>query len=340
MKAAIHNPYLDTLGGGERYTMAVATILQKLGYTVDVEWGDAGIKEKLEKRFDIDLTNVNFIKDVKRGDGYDICFWVSDGSIPALKSRKNLLHFQVPFRKVNGNSLINKFKLLRINKVIVNSNFTKQIIDNEFGIDSVVLYPPVSVDKFVSKKKENNILSVARFSNLMQGKRQDVLIDTFKNFQKSNTNCKLILAGGVEVGANEYIKEIEDKAKNSKIEVIKSPTFKELKDLYSKAKIFWSAAGFGVDEEKEPQKVEHFGITVVEAMAAGCVPIVFNAGGHKEIIMNGVDGFLWNETSDMYGLTKKLLSDEKLRKSIAFEAIKKSKNFSYEEFEKNFTTLL
>ena len=209
MKAAIYNPYLDTLGGGERYTMAIAAALAKLNYKVDVEWKNAGIKEELEKRFGIDLTGINFVDDIKRGDTYDVCFWVSDGSIPTLRARKNFLHFQVPFTNVSGTSLINKFKLMRINKVICNSKFTKKIIDKEYGVDSVVLYPSVAVEKFKPKKKENIILSVGRFSNLMQSKRQDVLVKTFKNFYKSNSTYKLILAGGVEVGADEYIKELE-----------------------------------------------------------------------------------------------------------------------------------
>jgi hypothetical protein len=102
MKAAIYNPYLDTLGGGERYTMGVARALVAKDFRVDVEWKDMSIKEKLEKRFDIDLSNVNFIKNINRGDGYDVCFWVSDGSIPILRARKNFLHFQMPFQDVNG----------------------------------------------------------------------------------------------------------------------------------------------------------------------------------------------------------------------------------------------
>ena len=38
MKAAIYNPYLDSLGGGERYAMAVAQVLVKKGYQTDVYW--------------------------------------------------------------------------------------------------------------------------------------------------------------------------------------------------------------------------------------------------------------------------------------------------------------
>ena len=94
MKAAIVNPYFDTLGGGERYTMAVATTLVKLGYSVFLQWSDETIKEKLEARFGIQLKGVQIVDDVKRGDGYDVCFWLSDGSIPLLRAKKNIIHFQ------------------------------------------------------------------------------------------------------------------------------------------------------------------------------------------------------------------------------------------------------
>src|SRR4029077_15252738 len=121
------------------------------------------------------------------------------------------------------------------------------------------------------------------------------------------------------------------------IQLIRSPDFKTLRDLFGKAKIFWSASGYGIDEEKEPKKMEHFGITVVEAMAAGCVPLVIDAGGHKEIIQDGVNGFLWSDVADLYGITKKLSIDEKFRKKISVKAMETAKKYSYEEFEKNFS---
>ena len=58
MKAAIYNPYLDTLGGGERYSMAFAKVLSDLEYMVDVQWKSENIREKLEKRFGFDLADV------------------------------------------------------------------------------------------------------------------------------------------------------------------------------------------------------------------------------------------------------------------------------------------
>jgi glycosyltransferase involved in cell wall biosynthesis len=163
MKAAIVNPYLDTLGGGERYTISFAKVLSKLGFTVYVQWKDPSIKKKAKERFGIDIEDFKFVEDVKRGDGYDILFWVSDGSIPALRARKNILHFQIPFNNVGGKSLMNKMKLYRINNIICNSYFTKEFIDKEYGVDSQVVYPPVDVEEIKPRKKRNTILFVGRF---------------------------------------------------------------------------------------------------------------------------------------------------------------------------------
>lgn len=340
MKAAIYNPYLDTLGGGERYTMAVATTLSKLGYEVEVEWKDLTIRKKLEDRFGIDLSKINFVGDVKRGDGYDVCFWVSDGSIPALKSRNNLLHFQVPFTNVNGRTLLNKIKLARIKRVVCNSRFTKRVIDKEFGVDSVVLYPPVAVNQFRAKRKEDSIIYVGRFSDLTQSKRHDILIKSFKKlFDNGFEDWRLILAGGVEVGATDYLKKLKTMSVGYPIVFLESPKFGNLRDELSKAKIFWSAGGYGINEKSNPRKVEHFGITVVEAMASGCIPIVYKAGGHKEIVDDGKNGYLWTKVSDLVSKTRKLNQNKKQLRDLASQAKKDAQKYSYESFEKNLKKL-
>jgi glycosyltransferase involved in cell wall biosynthesis len=341
MKAAIYNPYLDTLGGGERYTLSFARVLLDMGYEVDIEWRSPEIIKLLEDRFGLDLSRINVVSDIKRGDGYDLCFWVSDGSIPALKSRKNFLHFQVPFHDVNGISLINRMKFFRVNKVICNSAFTKQIIDKEYGVDSVVVYPPVDTISIRPKRKENIILFVGRFSELLQNKNQDVLIKNFKKLVDLGLNdWKLILAGGVEVGAGSYLEGIKKMSRDYPVEIIQSPNYRILKDLYGKAKIFWSASGFGADENKNPEKVEHFGITVVEAMTAGAVPVVFNAGGHKEIITVNKDGFLWDKESELLKLSKILINNKGILRSMSRFAMSVSSKFSYERFKSNIEKIL
>ena len=342
MRAAIHNPYLDTLGGGERYTLSFAKVLLSKGWKVDLEWNDPKIKTSLENRFGMDLSELGIVDDVKRGGGYDLCFWVSDGSIPTLQSRKNILHFQFPFHNVSGKSLLNRMKLFRISKIICNSNFTKEIVDKEYGINSVVVYPPVPVSEMKPKRKENIILYVGRFSQLTQSKHQDVLIKAFKklydggDYSDSGLNqWKLVLAGGIEIGVESgYLDNLRKTTEGYPIKIIKSPDYKTLKELYGVSRIFWSASGYGEDENKNPKMVEHFGMTAVEAMAAGAVPALFNAGGHKEIINDGVNGFIWDTTSSLILKTKKIVSEKGIYTNLSKEAKKDSLKFSYERFEK------
>jgi len=341
MKAAIYNPYLDTLGGGERYTLSFAKILAEKEYRVDVQWSKRDILNKLEKRFGMDLKDIGIVSDIKRGDGYDVCFWVSDGSIPLLRARRNFLHFQVPFRNVNGRSLMNKMKLFRINKVIVNSNFTKKYIDKEYGVDSLVIYPPVDTERFKSGKKENVILNVGRFSHLLQSKNQHILVNTFIKFYNSGyKNWRLILAGGIEVGTGDYIDKLKKIAKDYPIEIILSPDFNQLNKLYNKSKIFWSAVGYGFDDYKNPTKVEHFGISVVEAMASGAVPFAFKAGGYKEIIKEGFSGFLWRKQSELLKKTRGLIEDKGLYNTLSRNVQEESKKFNLDTFRKNVLTTL
>ena len=347
MKAAIKNPYLDTLGGGERYTVGVVKTLLDLGYKVDLEWEDPSIVAKLEERFGTKLDGLEIIKDINRGDGYDVCFWVSDGSIPTLRSRKNILHFQFPFHHIGGNNLLNKMKLFRVDHIICNSEFTKKIIDQEYGVESLVIYPPIDLDKIKHKRKENIILYVGRFSNLVQSKGQDILINAFKEFctgEKFNDvkldNWKLILAGGTEVGVSDGLKSLKDLSKGFPIEFIENPKYSELCNLYGRARFFWSASGFGADEENNPEKLEHFGITTVEAMAGGAVPIVYNGGGQREIVKNNVNGILWSNQSDLVGETKKLINDTKISFAMSKESRASAEKFSYERFKEKIISII
>jgi glycosyltransferase involved in cell wall biosynthesis len=341
MRAAFYSPYLDTLGGGERYVISAAKVLNDHGWDVSVESKDKAILQKLEKRFDLDLSGIKVTGSIKRGDGYDLCFWLSDGSVPTLFARRNILHFQRPFSGVDGKSLINRMKFFRINRVVVNSEFTKSFIDREYPCETVVLYPPVDVEKFKPGKKENLILYVGRFSQLEQSKRQDVLVTVFKKFYDSfGHGWKMVLAGGSGIGRTKFVDKLKKSGTSYPVRVVENPSFKEIKNLYSRAKIFWSAAGYGVDEKRLPQKVEHFGISLVEAMAAGCVPLAYNAGGHREIIKDGMNGKLWNTKGDLLGFTRDLIENSADLRKISLNAVKDSFNFSYARFEANLLKLV
>ena len=94
------------------------------------------------------------------------------------------------------------------------------------------------------------------------------------------------------------------------------------------------------EEKRNPKKVEHFGITTVEAMAAGAVPIIFAAGGHKEIIADGENGFLWKDTNSLLKSTKRVIEEKGLVKKLSTKAKIDSRVYEYERFEKEIWDIL
>ncbi len=347
MKAVFYNPYLETVGGGERYMLTIAEYLLKKDWQVTLI-GEAKLKEKFHSRFNLDLNGANFISGpfnvFRRWQTFkndDLCFWLSDGSVPWLFSKKNILHFQVPFHSVNGRSFPNRLKLKNISTVVCNSRFTKNFIDKEFGIDSIVIYPPVEVGVFKPGEKENIILAVGRFSQLLQAKCQNVLIEVFKSMVDNGlTGWRLVLVGGADVGADEFLGALKAQAHGYPIEILENLPFSKVKDLYAKAKIFWNASGFGVNEDKTPEKVEHFGMVVVEAMASGCVPVVVGKGGIREIIQAGANGFFWETKEELVTQTLHLIESPSVIKKISQEVVKSSQKYSKEKFCQEFAKLI
>ena len=353
-KALIFDPYLDTLGGGERYSLTVANVLTSNGYKVSLAWPSQKILESATFRFGLNLKNITadlkafelfkssgkLLKKIKITKGYDLVFFLSDGSIPFLFSKNNILHFQVPFKEIINPRNLNFIKFKLIDKFIYNSKFTQNVLEKNLPKKGMVIYPPIDTKGFKpTKGKENLILSVGRFDSPSHAKRQDILTEAFKELTKeTKSKYKLVLAGGLRGGDRE-LQGLKARARNLPIEFKVSPSFEELVSLYAKAKIFWHAAGFGIDEIENPDKVEHFGMTTVEAMAAGCVPVACNKGGQKEIIVSNT-GYLWDTIPELVNHTLQLIKSPKLLEQTAKKAIKRSTDFSLKTFSESFKKII
>jgi len=261
------------------------------------------------------------------------------------------LLFLVPFTKVNGRSLLNRAKLKRFHQVVTISKFNKKFIDQEYGVKSQVIYPPAMVEVFKPGEKENVIISVGRFVKPIKhqkglirplhSKKQEILIEVFKKMcDQGLKNWRLILAGGAVKEDKNYVERLKKLAKSYPIELKTNIEFADLKKYYGKAKIYWHATGFGEDEQKHPERMEHFGITTVEAMSAGCVPIVINKGGQPEIVTDKVDGFLWKTKTDLVKATLQLIKSPKLWQKLSSQAIKDSRQFSEKVFNQKINEII
>lgn len=270
---------------------------------------------------------------------YDFLFFLSDGSIFLSSAKKNIIHFQVPFQHLEKQNLKWLLKARCWSQAIYNSRFTKDGIEKSWKIKGEIVYPPVETTKFHAGPKKKIIISVGRFHNFTRSKKHEVLIRAFIDLIKSKgeKSWSLYLVGGAGEGDKEYLEHLKEQAKGFKISFFPNLDQSRLIELYAQSSIYWHAAGFG---ESDPEKFEHFGITTVEAMSSGCVPIVINLGGQKEIVEDGVDGYLWGSLEELIEKTNYLIERENLLSQFSHQAIKKATNFNEQKFNQKIIDLV
>lgn len=347
MKVGIYSPYLDTVGGGEKYMLTIAEILSKennVDIFLDTHLQTLDLKpvtERITNLLNLNLNKVNFIK-APFGKGtkiwerfnflkqYDLFFYLTDGSIFYSSARNNILHIQSPIKAPNS-GIWNKIKQSSWNLIIYNSDFTKTHCEKFWKIKGEVVYPPVNTEIFKPGKKKPQILTVGRFFGFTKDKKHNLMIESFKKIYdtKKIKDWSFHLVGGAGEGDADYVKELKLHSKSYPIYIHPNLPFADLKKLYSESSIYWHASGFG---ETDPTKMEHFGITTVESMSAGCVPIVINKGGQTEIVDSDKNGFLWNVPKELETLTLKLIEDKDLLKEMSIKSQTKSVQFSKQIF--------
>jgi O-antigen biosynthesis protein len=344
MKIGFYSPYFDVFGGGERYMLTLASHLSHR-FEVDIFWNDSNILLEASKRFSLDLTKIHIVNNIFYENNlfnkfivsrkYDLMVILSDGSIPLSFARRNLLHFQVPFPQVKYPI----WKKMIYHKIVCNSQFTKNSIDQSVGKNAIVICPPVNTHLFIPGKKISQILSVGRFSPNYQVKKSAFLIKAFRKLRKISglKNIKLAMVGSLGVADQKYFTHLKDLARGIPVKFFPNCDISKLKELYSESLIYWHAAGFG---ESDPMYMEHFGISSVESMSSGCIPVVYKAGGQLEIIDQGINGFLWTSEAELLNITSKIINNPSVYNDVSLNAIKRSADFDTSVFTKQFDLVI
>jgi len=212
--------------------------------------------------------------------------------------------------------------------VITNSNFSKRAIEQYYGstVKPIVIYPPVDTDKFHKialhpNGRENMILVVSRFSpdkqleNTIQiGK---ILINEIK------IDAKIILVGNIATEDHQYLEELKRLIKeynlDDKFIVRVDIAFEQLLELMRKSKVYL-----------HPLAGEPFGISIVEAMSAGLIPVVPDEGGYTEFVPDYYQFHTHQEAADFI---RKILiasdNDMQAERTQLSESVSKFSSKSY-----------
>ena len=221
------------------------------------------------------------------------------------------------------------------------SDFSRVWTQKRWGIDCETIYPPVNTAAFKCVEKEKIILSVGRFAIEGEGhtKKQEQMLQVYNRMHlEGSKDWEYFSVGGLSATPDHkaYLEKLLALASTSGAHIVPNLARDELTSLYERASIFWHAAGYGEDQNTRPIFLEHFGISTVEAMAAGCVPVVINRGGQPEIVEHGVSGFLWETLDELKNYTTRLINDDDLRVKMAHAARQRAQMFSKEKFVERF----
>ena len=207
--------------------------------------------------------------------------------------------------------------------IVYISEASKKSFNSKFKINTreVVIYNGIE-NKFFKNQKErnekNNTINIIFIGRLVKVKGVNLLIDAFEKTSRIIENITLTIVGdGVErENLEEQVKKIDiaDKVnfagrQNNIIEWL------DKSDIFVYPSI-WE---------------EGFGISVVEAMSRGCIPITFNRGALSEIIDNGNSGFIVNDVNSN-SLAEKIqfLCNYEDKKDIMKNAKENSKKYTIE----------
>jgi glycosyltransferase involved in cell wall biosynthesis len=216
-------------------------------------------------------------------------------------------------------------------RIVSISEFTRGWVQRLWDRDSDLLYPPV--EPILAAPKEPIVLAVGRFFGEHAGhsKKQLELVKAFRRL--AQPGWELHLVGGCNPEHRSYLERVRRQAQGLPVVFHVDAPGAELRELYGRASIFWHATGLDEDEHRHPHRLEHFGISTVEAMSAGAVPVVIDRAGQREIVEDGVSGIFFRSLEELVAVTRRLIADGELRERLAHRAIERAGAFETARFE-------
>ena len=256
-----------------------------------------------------------------------------------LRLRERLL-YRLPYlrRDADNHEFLDTYQ-----QVVSISEYTREWVQRYWGRPSELLFPPVHTSAVPPGEKKDQILSVGRFFGRDRGhsKKQLEMVRAFVEAQDRGElqGWEYHLVGGCSDEDLPYLDEVRRAGAGHRVHIHANAARPLVEDLFATSKLFWHATGLGEDADERPWVFEHFGITTVEAMAAGCVPVVIAMAGQKEIVRPGVDGYLFTTLAELQAQSAAVAADDALRRRLAQQAVQRADTFSEHAFAERWSAL-
>lgn len=221
------------------------------------------------------------------------------------------------------------YKLKKVIPVGVSSNITQSIKEvYNLKFDPLTVSNGVDVGKFNFERKYSDDVTIGHVGRFEEVKNHEVIIEVFRKLNETFPNLSLILVG--DGTQREYIEEIISKYKLSK----KVSLIGRVSDVSKYLK--------KIDVFLMPSLYEGLPLSIIEAMASGCVIVASKVGGVSDIVYNNLNGYLIDDPFNIDDFTRKiesLILDKNRRIEISKQNAQDANKFTIGEMVQKYEFL-
>jgi glycosyltransferase involved in cell wall biosynthesis len=301
----------SNFGGAENYLYLLAKYQNKLGHNIFVYRNKLKKLDSLLKNYTQEDITTNIINSISPYHILKLFFLIKKNDIDIIHthlSKASILGgFVSKILKIKSFATIhgmNSFKDYYLNdRLIAVSEAVKEKLINTGAEKENIKVIYNGIEKNNNKKKknffENDILKLTYIGRLAEEKNIDFLIKTLDNWKYRKWNLKILGEGDLKKKLEEII---YDNNLENKVNFL---GFKKNIQKYI----------FDSDFVILPSKKEGFGISIIEAFSCGVPAIGSNAGGIKEIIDDGENGFIFesNNMDNLIQVLNRVINERKFQ---------------------------
>jgi len=206
----------------------------------------------------------------------------------------------------------------RRNVTVANSNWTRDLMGREFGIEARTVYPPVAEDfpQVPWEEREDGFLCVGK---IVPEKRTDAAIRILSGVRERGYNVHLHILGGLD--GSPYARRLKKLAEANRGWVfLQGMTYGERK------KHLLAGHRYGIHACEN----EAFGIALAEMAKAGCITFAPNGGGQREILNHPLLTF--SDEEDAVRKIDAVLASDALKAVLRQHLAARGRVFSAEKF--------
>jgi GT2 family glycosyltransferase len=347
LRLGLYNSYWSTKGGGEAHALQIGNALKQYGRIELLTENDFDLEE-ISAYFGVESRRFRkrIVKSVTSEITAEYDVFINACYQSHIISRALRSFYIVSFPSRLGATR----DFLRSYHFLANSKYTLSWMRTYWGRNNFrgsVIYPAVS-NTFYSETekaptlKKKIILSVGRFTSSGHTKNQKEIAAAFRTVLEQGgdaSDWRLVLIGSGN--DRSYVTELRSTCSDLPCEVIVDAAFEKVVESFHEASIYVHASGLGRYESLEPELMEHFGMAVAQAIAARCVPVVYDGAGPKEIVDPISRDLTFRDVASLSEVLKRVMTaDSSYLEELSAAARSSASQYSSAALEKELKALV